>query len=451
MSEYNFSTYPQPVKIFETEYRRISTPLPVKADVELIKRLSEVETRAMHGSYPMVWNSAKDFNVYDRWGNMWLDFTSTIFVANSGHSNNSIKKAIIEVLNSDLMHAYNYPTLPRLEYLEYLIKNTPSFCEKAFLLSAGTEATEVALKLMRMHGQKKNKEKNIIISLDGNWHGRTLGAQFLGSNTMQKQWIGYNEPFIHHLPFPYDEQHSFQADLEKLFNKLGSGAEGHIAGIMLETYQGWGAYFYPDKFIREVREASKNYDFLVTFDEMQSGFGRTGKMFGFEHYDITPDLICCGKGASSSLPLSMVLGRSDLLDLPSVGSMSSTHSAHPVVVAAGHANLKEILERNLCHQADILGSILSKKLIEIKAKYQDRYDVVVNAKGLVAGFLVRDLAGNPLSSSCSKISERCFQAGLLVVHTGREAIKLAPPLTITTAALEEGLEVFADCVAEVLK
>ncbi len=450
MADYRFSRLPQALKKIKSNYRKIITPLPVPADVESLDKLEKLETRAMHGAYPMVWKSAKDINVYDHWGNKWLDFTSTIFVANAGHANPAIKEAIIAVLDDDLTHAYNYSTRPRLEYLEYLIANTPKFCEKAFLLSAGTEATEVALKLMRMNGQKQHPDKNIIIALNGNWHGRTMGAQFMAGNEGQKEWIGYRDPFMHHLPFPYDQEHSVTEDLEKLIEKLGNGANNKIAGIMLETYQGWGAYFYPDKFIKELKAASKKYKFLIAFDEMQSGFGRTGKMFGYQHYDITPDLICCGKGASSSLPLSMVLGRSKLLDLPDIGSMSSTHSAHPVIVAAGHANLKEIVERNLCLNAHKLGKFLNDSLHAIREKYSKTYEITINSKGLVAGFVLYDMDGKPLSDECSEICEKCFQAGLLVVHTGRESIKIAPPLTIEFDALEEGLSVFCECVAQVL-
>src|SRR3989338_10449758 len=114
---------------------------------------------------------------------------------------------------------------------------------------------------------------------------------------------------------------------------------------MLETYQGWGAIFYPPEFVQAIERFAKKYGMLLAFDEMQAGFGRTGKLFGYMHYGVEPDIICCGKGASSSLPLSIVLGIREIMDLPEIGSMSSTHSANPMVCAAGKANLESLLER----------------------------------------------------------------------------------------------------------
>jgi 4-aminobutyrate aminotransferase/(S)-3-amino-2-methylpropionate transaminase len=194
-------------------------------------------------------------------------------------------------------------------------------------------------------------------------------------------------------------------------------------------------------------EFAKKYNILVAFDEMQAGFGRTGKLFGYEHYEVEPDILCCGKGASSGLPLAIVLSSKEIMDLPSVGSMSSTHSANPLVCVAGHENLKAMLEDNLIDNSKNLGNIFHKRLNEIKNRYPN-YLKYIFGKGLVAALIFMDENGKPLSSLCDKISEKAFQKGLLVVHTGRESIKLAPPLSITEEAMLEGVKVIEQCIKE---
>ena len=157
MSGNNFSLTPIEVKKIKTKFRRIKTKLPVPESVDYFKRLFKLETKAMHGQIPLMWDKAKNFQIYDKWGNKWIDFTSTIFVANTGHANKRVIKGLKKLLNKPLIHTYTYLSRERIDYLEYLISKTPSQFEKAFLLSAGTEATEVALKLMRLKGQIYNK------------------------------------------------------------------------------------------------------------------------------------------------------------------------------------------------------------------------------------------------------------------------------------------------------
>jgi len=401
---------------------------------------------------PMVWDRADDFQIYDQWGNIWLDFTSTIFVANAGHGNKRIVKALKEVLDKPLLHTYTYASSERIDYLEYLIKNTPKQFEKAFLLSAGTEATEAALKLMRLNGQKQGKRKGGVICFNGAFHGRTMGAQMMTGNNSAKEWAGYQDPNIHHLNFPYpweidNPKEFFNIEIEQLLEERGLDADRDLCGFMLETFQGWGAVFYPKDFVQALMEFAKTHNMLVAFDEMQAGFGRTGKLFGYEHYEVEPDILCCGKGASSGLPLAIVLGSKEVMDLPDIGSMSSTHSANPLVCVAGHQNLKAMLEDGLIDNSKNLGSIFHQRLNEIKNRYPNHLKYIFG-KGLLAALIFMDENNKPLSGLCDKISEKAFQKGLLVVHTGRESIKLAPPLSITEEAMLEGLTVIEQCIKE---
>ena len=444
----------EPIKVDEisTKYRTIKTALPVPESIPIIEQMYELESRAMHGQVPLIWDKAEGFQIYDKWGNKWLDFTSTIFVANAGHGNKKIINALKKILDKPLLHTYTYASEERVNYLNYLIDNTPNQFEKAFLLSAGTEATEAALKLMRLNGEKQKKNKGGIICFNGNWHGRTLGAQMMSGNKEQKEWIGYQDPNIYHIEFPYpwstdNPREFFKTEINKLLTKEKIDPKKDLCGFMLETFQGWGAVFYPKEFVEEIFAFAKDNDLLITFDEMQSGFGRTGKLFGYEHYGVEPDIICCGKGASSGLPLSIVLGSKEIMDLPDVGSMSSTHSANPLVSVAGHENLKALIEDGLIANSEKLGKIFHKKLNEIKDRYPE-YLKYVFGEGLIAGLVFIDKNGNLLIDLCDAIAEKAFQRGLLVVHTGRESIKLAPPLNITDEALYEGIEVLEECIRE---
>jgi len=450
MAGNGFSHQPIKVEKIATKYRTIKTNIPVPESISMLEKMYEIEAQAMHGQLPMVWDRADDFQIYDQWGNIWLDFTSTIFVANAGHGNKRIVKALKEVLDKPLLHTYTYASSERIDYLEYLIKNTPKQFEKAFLLSAGTEATEAALKLMRLNGQKQGKRRGGIVCFNGAFHGRTMGAQMMTGNEQAKEWVGYQDPNIHHLnfPLPWEENNPedfFESEIEKLLKEKGLDADKDLCGFMLETFQGWGAIFYPKGFVQTLTKFAKKHNMLVAFDEMQAGFGRTGKLFGYEHYEVEPDILCCGKGASSGLPLAIVLGSKEVMDLPDIGSMSSTHSANPLVCVAGHQNLIAMLEDGLIDNSKNLGEIFHQKLNEIKDKYPNHLKYIFG-KGLLAALIFIDENGVPLSALCDKISEKSFQKGLLVVHTGRESIKLAPPLSITEDAMLEGLDVIEQCI-----
>ena len=455
MARFNFNHEPKNVPFVDTKYRKITTKIPTPESVEMLGRAYELESRAMHGQMPVVWDRASDFQVYDAYGNCWIDFTSTIFVANAGHSNPRIVNAVKNTLSKPLLHTYTYLSQERLDYLSLLIEKTPKQFEKVFMLSAGPEATECALKLMREHGIVKGKKRGGIICMEGNWHGRTLGAQMMGWNPDQKTWIGSHDPNIFHIPFPYpwdieamkDPKKFFKDGILKLCSEQGLDPATDLCGFMLETFQGWGAVFYPPEFVQAISEFSKDHNMLLAFDEMQAGFGRTGKLFGYMHYGVEPDLLCCGKGASSGFPLALVLGSAEVLDLPTIGSMSSTHSANPIVCVAGKANLECLFEDRLIEKSEELGLIFHKELESIRNRFHGHLNWV-QGKGLVAALIFKDKLGNPLTSLCDAISELCMQRGLLVVHTGRESIKLAPPLTISKEALLEGLSVLEQSIAD---
>ena len=456
MPTYKFSLKPQNVDKINTAHRCIKTPIPAPGTEEIFKSLVKVESRSMHGQLPIAWNKADNFSVFDVAGNKWIDFTSTIFVANVGHSNRRVTEAIKQTLENPLYSCYAYTNPIRAKYLEKLINFCGEPFDKAFLLSAGTEATEAALKLMRMHSVNTNKRRRGIICIENNWHGRTLGAQMMSSNESQREWIGYKDNDIHFIPFPYPwdlknkSGHQFLLDGLSRLEKDGIDLDTDICGFMLETFQGWGAVFYPIEFVKSIKRICEEKNILLTFDEMQAGFGRTGKNFGFEHYGVCPDLICVGKGMGGGVPLSGVIGRAEIMDLPSVGNMSSTHSANPLVCAAGLAVLEELEDQNLIIESERKGKLFQIGLEEIRNRFPNRISTVMG-HGLIKAMLFKDPeTGNPDNIFPSKVSELCMQKGLLVVHTGRESIKFGPPLTITDDALLEGISVLSEAISELV-
>ncbi|RTY36002.1 aminotransferase class III-fold pyridoxal phosphate-dependent enzyme [Chlorobium phaeovibrioides] len=454
MAGYAFSRTPVTVPLVSTGHRSIQTPIPAPGTKEILDRLDAVESRSMHGQLPLVWDRAVDFNVFDKAGNKWIDFTSTIFVANVGHSNPRVVSALKAELDHPLFSCYAYGSEVRASYHEKLVSFAGSPFEKAFLLSAGTEATEAVLKLMRMYGQVKGKRRRGIVCIEGNWHGRTLGAQMMSSNLAQRDWIGYQDQDIHHIPFPYpwvldgNSPEDFLAESLSRLSEKGVDVSQDICGFMLETFQGWGAVFYPNAYVQAIERVCKENGILLAFDEMQAGFGRTGKAFGFQHYEVTPDLIACGKGMGGGVPLSGVLGRAEIMDLPEIGNMSSTHSANPLVCAAGLAVLEELEDRKLIEETSRKGAILFDGLHRLKEQFPEHVSWILG-RGLIASVLFHSPSGEPDALFTSRVAERCMQKGLLVVHTGRESIKIGPPLTISDDALLEAIDVLGEAITEV--
>ena len=452
--KYQFSRNPKEVKFLNTKFREIKTKIPCPGTKEILDSLDVYESRSMHGQIPIIWDSAYDFNIFDLKGNKFLDFTSAIFFSNVGHSNKKITQAIESMLRKPLLGCYAYGNEIREKYLKKLIEFCGPNFEKAFLLSAGTEATEAAFKLMRMNGQSIGKNRLGIISFENNWHGRTMGAQMMSGNLKQKEWVGYHDKDIHHLRFPYPwtlkgkSGETFFYDNINALEQKGINFKTDLCGMILETFQGWGAIFYPKDFVKAAEKFCKDNHLVFTFDEMQAGFARTGKAFGFEHYDVKPDLICCGKAMGNGYPLSGVIGKKKIMDLPDIGNMSSTHSANPVACAVGLAVLQEIDSKNLIQESHRKGLLLMNKLNTLKSISNGRISYTLG-EGLIASILFQEPStGEPDAYIASKIVDKCYQKGLLVVHTGRESIKLGPPLTISDDALIEGLDIIAECFKE---
>jgi len=226
-----------------------------------------------------------------------------------------------------------------------------------------------------------------------------------------------------------------------------------VCGVMTESFQGVGPDFFPAGYAKDMESWCRENCALLIVDEVQAGFGRTGKWFAFEHYGITPDLIACGKGISGSLPLSAVIGRADVMELYPPGSMTSTHSGSPLPVAAAVASIKALRDGGYMTNALELDPVLRRGLEQIAARHPDRVGSV-RSRGLVAGVrLVKAGSRQPDPLAALAVNTSCFHKGLLMfapVGASGECIKIAPALDISAEALQEGISVLAEAMDEVL-
>lgn len=449
-----FSMVPKDVPKVRTRFRKIVTRIPVPESLPILEKLRKYEPVSMSGQPLVVWDKAEGVQVYDKYGNMWLDWSSGVLVANCGHGRKELREAVIKQVKHGLLHNYCFPNEPRALLAERLVKLAPKPLERAFILTTGAEATENAIKLARTHGIKTGGKKKIgIVTFQHAFHGRTLGAQMAGGIPALKDWIVNLDPAFYQVPFPDGfrcEDTSF-ALFEKTLAERKADPDT-IAGVMTETYQGGGASFAPPAYIQALAKWCKKHGALLICDEVQAGFGRTGKMFGFEHYGVIPDLVCCGKGISSSLPVSAVIGRADVMNLYGPGEMTSTHTGNPVCAVAALANLDLIVREKLVDNARKMGKLLHQELAKIKKRHSDIIGSL-QGLGLVAGLhMVKPGGKEPDGDLAFRIIERSVEKGLLFfspVGFGGATVKIAPPLTITQEAIQDGIQALSEAIQEV--
>jgi len=311
---------------------------------------------------------------------------------------------------------------------------------------------ECAIKLCRSHGLKAGgRSKNVVVSFDKAFHGRTLGAQQAGGIPALKDWIGNLDPGFVQVEFPdgfrtTDTSFDF---FERSLQEKGIEPQ-HVAGVILETYQGGSAAFAPPEYMQSLRQWCTGRKALLVCDEVQAGFGRCGTLWGFEHYGIVPDVACFGKGISSSLPLSAVVGRPDVMDMHPSGSMTSTHTGNPICCAAALASIDLVLNENLAGNARAVGGVLHEKLHELQSHY--RQIGSVDGKGLVAGIACVLPGGKePDPDLAWDVVRRAVEKGVLMftpVGFGGATVKIAPPLVITKEAILDSVSALAEAFAE---
>jgi 4-aminobutyrate aminotransferase / (S)-3-amino-2-methylpropionate transaminase / 5-aminovalerate transaminase len=449
-----YSLTPKAVPRIETKYRRIVTEIPAPDSISSIEKLHCFEPIAMRGQPPILWDHAEGFQVFDKSGNCWIDWSSGVLITNAGHGRQEIIDAIVRQAQSKLLTNYCFPNEVRAELVERLAGLMPEPLKKVFLLTTGSETVECAIKLCRTHGVKVGgRAKNVIVSYDKSFHGRTLGSQQAGGIPSLKEWIVNMDKGFVQVPFPdgfRTPDTSFDY-FQKCLNELGVAA-ANVAGVILETYQGGSASFAPPEYMQALRKWCDGHKVLLVLDEVQAGFGRTGTLWGFEHYGIVPDIATFGKGISSSLPIAAVIGRPDVMDLHPSGSMTSTHTGNPICCAAALASINVVVKENLAENSRAMGKILHARLHEMKENIPQFG--FVDGKGLVAGVAcVRPGTKEPDGDLAWRIVEKSIERGVLMfspVGLGGGTVKICPPLVINEPALNESLDAFEDATREAL-
>jgi len=404
----------------------------------------------MSGQPPIVWDKASGFQVYDAAGNCWIDFSSGVLVANCGHGPAEMKAALVDQIENGVIFSYCFANRPRAELVKRLVELTGGRVDRCFLLTTGAEAVENALKLARTWGKRVGGgNKRMIVSFEGAFHGRTLGAQLASGIPHLKDWIGIPDSGFVTVPFP-DEAAGDSVSFDGFLSSLTERgiAESDVCAVIAESYQGGTGRFYPTPFMQQLRCWADKGDVFYIADEVQAGFGRTGRLFGFEHYGIEPDIICCGKALSGGLPIAAVLGNSRFMDVFGPGEMTSTHSGHPLCARAALASLDLIERDRLVENSRAMGAVLHESLAGIKAHHRDIISAV-NGRGLLAAVLFVGDDGEADGATAMRVVEFCIRHGVMLyapLGPGGGTVKINPPLVIGEEPLREGIQIFAEAV-----
>ncbi len=400
-----------------------------------------------------VWSRYGDFvtergegvYVYDSEGNRYLDFTSGIGVVNTGHCHPKVVEAIREqagkIIHAELNIQYHRPVL---NLVEELLSVLPKPIDSFFFSNSGAEAVEAAVKLARQTTRRPN-----IIAFQGAFHGRTNAAMALTSSKAHYR-TGFS-PFmsgVHIAPFPYtyrlqmsdDEASEFCLnELRYLFATQTPPDE--VAAVLIESVLGEGGYVIPPKkFMQGLRALCDEYGLLLILDEVQSGFGRTGQWFAFEHFGIVPDIVVMAKGLASGMPLSAIAARKELMDKWIPGTHGGTYTGNAVACAAAVATIQVLREEKLIENAAKMGEVLLDGLSEL----QSRHAVIGEVRGL--GLMVAAEFGAPRqpdTQAAKTIRQKAQEQKLLLLTCGPydNIIRFVPPLVVNQQQVEEALQV----------
>ncbi len=421
----------------------IKTALPGPIAQQVVAYDAKYISPSYTRPYPLVIKRAKGAMIEDVDGNLFLDFNAGVAVCSTGHSHPHVVEAIKKQAD-EFLHIcsadYYFPQMPQLA--EKLSQLAPgNYDKRVHFGNSGAEAVEGAVKLA-MYSTRRQK----LIAFFGAFHGRTMGALSLtASKARQRGGFGPQALDVTHIPYancyrcPYNlTQETCGAKeskgphcarvIEDLLFKTTVPAED-CAAIVIEPIQGEGGYIVPPaSFLRTIREIADRHGILVIADEVQSGFGRTGKMYASEHFDFVPDILTSAKGIASGLPLSAVIARADLMTW-APGAHASTFGGNPVAIAASLATL-ELLENGLIENAAKMGAYLLEGLTALMNKHAIIGDV--RGKGLMIGVeLVKDRTTKEAHVEAQhQVEQECFKRGLITLGCGQSTIRLSPPLVI---------------------
>ena len=434
----------------------IKTVLPGPRAKALINRDHQFLSPSLPREYPLVVSRGEGVWVHDPDDNCFLDFTSGIAVCNTGHCHPQVVAAakdqldrLIHTCGADFYHE------PMIDLAEKLAGITPGNDRKrVYLGNSGAEAVESGFKLARWHSRRQG-----AIAFLGAFHGRTMGALTLtASKSVQKRRFSPLVPGVTHVPYAHCYRCAYNltypaCDLacvryieEELFKSILSPEE--IAVIVVEPIQGEGGYIVPPPdYHRRLKALAEKYGILYMVDEIQTGMGRTGKLYAIEHFDVAPDLLTSAKGLASGMPLSALVAREEIMDW-NRGAHGSTYGGNPVACAAALASIA-LVESGLTESAATRGSQLRKGLNNLQQEFECIGDV--RGMGLMQAVeLVEDRhRKTPDKPLRDKLLLRCFENGLLLLSCGESTIRFCPPLITTEGEIALGLEIFHTVLKEI--
>ncbi len=366
-----------------------------------------------YNRFPVAIVRGEGRRVWDADGKRYLDFTSGLAVCNLGHAHPNVVNAL-KAQAEKLIHISNlYHIGPQAEFAKLLTEN--SFADKVFFCNSGAEANEAAIKLVRKHFSRRGEDRFQIITMEKSFHGRTFGAL---AATGQKKFQAGFEPLLEKFTYvPFNDAES-----------LRRAVNGKTAAVMVEPIQGEGGVNVPSEgYLKELREVSKKAGVLLIFDEVQVGFGRTGKLFAYEHYGISPDIMTLAKGLAGGVAIGAMLATDEAASAFTPGAHASTFGGNPLATSAGIAALKTILEEGILDNCRASGDYLVKKLDELKKVFP--FIKEVRGKGLIIGM--------ELTLPSGDIVKECLARGLLMNCVGEKILRFIPALTVTKEEVDE--------------
>jgi 4-aminobutyrate aminotransferase len=416
---------------------RIVTELPGPNARAVIARDERFSSPSLTRVYPLVVARGDGCLIDDVDGNRFLDFNAGIAVNAAGHNHPAVTAAV-QAQAADCLHYcssdFYHPVYADL--CERLAATAPMQPARVFLANSGTEAVEGALKLARHHTGRPN-----VIAFYGAFHGRSLGSLSLtASKAKYRSGFGIVTPGGYHAPYAFDptagELTGADYIEQVLFQRLTE--PGDVAAIFVEPIQGEGGYVVPPAgWLARLRELCDRHGILLVADEVQSGIGRTGKMWAIEHDGVVPDIVTAGKGLASGLPLAALIARDDIMQW-APGKHGSTFGGNPVACAAALATL-DLVEGGLAANAATVGAHLMAQLAELAAT-QPAIEQV-RGRGLMVGI---ELSSGELAGA---VERACFERGLLVLTCGARSIRMAPPLVVTVELADTAVAIFAEALA----
>jgi 4-aminobutyrate aminotransferase len=423
---------------------------------DTIRKYSEyVMTGFVKQVVPVVIAKGSGAVITDIDGREYLDCFAGISVVNAGHCNPEVVAAAKAQMDK-LIHcsSYSYYVQPVADLAEKLASVTPGRLQKTFFANGGAEAIEGALKLARLYTGKSE-----FIALQGSFHGRSMGALSITGNQGRKKRGGPYLPGVAFAPAPYAYRSSWPKDPEKCAVECAKALEdtilyatsGNVAAFIAEPVMGEGGIIVPPaNYFKEVKKVLDKHGILFIADEVQSGFGRTGKLFAIEHYDVEPDILCGAKGIADGFPLSMFTTRAEIADAYKPGDHLSTFGGNPVCCAASLANINFMEKVNLWGHAAEVGAYAMTKFREL----QQENPIIgeVRGKGLMIGIeLVKDEKLTPAAAEADAIKEALLRRGVLIGVGGTygNVLRFQPPLVITRQQVDHAIQAFAAAFREV--